>query len=186
MKLPQKLPPASNWITLFSQTGSEIAALTSCLERVPSYILTNASQNGTYIDPRIALGRPRPAWGTHDELMDFLRNIEPSLVTLHGYLRIIPPDVCERHEIYNGHPGLITEYPELKGKDPQEKVWITPSAYATIGSVVHECTPGVDEGPIVATASMPNDDVSSKLVLYTRLRKTSLEAWLKFFAKRFE
>jgi phosphoribosylglycinamide formyltransferase-1 len=118
--------------------------------------------------------------------MDFLRNIEPSLVTLHGYLRIIPPDVCERHEIYNGHPGLITEYPELKGKDPQEKVWITPSAYATIGSVVHECTPGVDEGPIVATASMPNDDISSKLVLYTRLRKTSLEAWLKFFAKRFE
>ena len=31
----------------------------------------------------------------------------------HSELRC-PPSICEKHGIYNGHPGLITEYPELK------------------------------------------------------------------------
>ena len=32
-----------------------------------------------------------------------------------------PGEVCEKRNIYNGHPGLITQYPQLKGKDPQQK-----------------------------------------------------------------
>ena len=70
-----------------------------------------------------------------------------AIVTLHGWLRIVPPYVCERSKIYNGHPGLITKYPELKGKDPQEKAFKL--KHKTIGCVLHKVSAGVDEGKIV-------------------------------------
>ena len=38
---------------------------------------------------------------------------ESVFVTLHGYLRILPPDFTKASNIYNGHPGAIEQYPEL-------------------------------------------------------------------------
>ena len=58
----------------------------------------------------------------------------------------MPPGVCDAFEIYNGHPGLITKYPELKGKDPQERSF---KQYETAGAVLHKVTAGVDEGDVI-------------------------------------
>ena len=108
-----------------------------------------------------------------------LDNPENYIITLHGYLRILPSEVCDRFEIYNGHPGLITLYPELKGKDPQELVW--DGNYGMIGSVVHKCTAELDGGEIVKSVSYVNRSIT-KEDLYNTLKDASYYAW-SFFLK---
>ena len=160
-----------NWVALFSQTGSEIANLSKIIGCKPDLILTNNITQDKYeyhpdVSPHVRF--------KHDFLMEYLRGVrsDDTIITLHGYLRIIPPDVCDKFEMYNGHPGLITMYPQLKGKDPQER--ITPEM-THVGSVVHKVTAGVDEGEIVSVVSTENTGGD----YYNVLRQTSLEAWKK-------
>ena len=60
-----------------------------------------------------------------------VKDVDNTLITLNGWLRIVPPDKCAKYNIYNGHPGLITKYPELKGKDPQQRMWENIHEYDT-------------------------------------------------------
>jgi folate-dependent phosphoribosylglycinamide formyltransferase PurN len=165
------------WIALFSQTGSELLALQKKFNRKPDFILTNSKQEcSSELDITIR--------GTHDELMGWLRDIiadksQQCIITLHGYLRIIPEDICNTFNMYNGHPGFISRYPELKGKDPQVRTWQNNSNYPIIGSVVHKVTAGVDEGEIVSSVSYTNR-VSSEDEMFNTLKQTSFEAWYWF------
>ena len=166
-------------IALFSRSGSEIDSL----YWQPDVILTNNIKTIewiNYLNPEdvkvLKVG----------EINDFLRSLPPSLITLHGYLRILPPDICERHEIYNGHPGLISRYSELKGKDPQEKVIKVLDqkfVYPYIGSVVHRCTPELDGGEIITECVVKNT-CNSRESVYNTLKITSLKAWETFFQLR--
>ena len=88
---------------------------------------------------------------------------ENPIITLHGWLRIMPPEICNRYEIYNGHPGLITKYPELKGKDPQMRAW--EGDYEFCGSVLHRVTEGVDEGEIINLKNSRLDELIQELLL---------------------
>lgn len=94
-----------------------------------------------------------------------------------GWLRIIPGYVTEGVNLYNGHPGLITKYPDLKGKDPQIKAY--EREYEEIGSVIHRVTAGVDEGAVVAEASITNDDFTLDET-YDKLKEISLGLWVTF------
>lgn len=171
-----------NWIALFSQTGSEIKAISEQLGRWPDTIITNnrdvdAWSSNIPRDNVIAV--PTTA------INEFFENYDKEcIVTLHGYLRILPGNICDKHEIYNGHPGLITIYPELKGKDPQEKVWENVGAYPVIGSVVHRCTSELDGGEIIQVV-MRNNTCNSRDDLYNKLKETSLESWLIFLKGKF-
>ncbi len=172
---------ARPWIALYSQTGSEILTLSRLLGRVPDEIITNTQRE---VDPAFNdLSYRLFVRGQHKDLMAYLRTAYGSnpIVTLHGYLRIIPEDICFNMDVYNGHPGLITQYPELKGKDPQEKVWISRERYDIIGSVIHKVSRDLDGGPIIAEASATYGDKGSKVVLYNQLRCLSLTTWLNFF-----
>lgn len=167
------------WIALFSQTGSELVNIMTKTGMTPGLILTNNLRQDKYkIHPD--LNRGRVVSMSHNEIMDTLRHTSPITVTLHGYLRILDADVCHTHSIYNGHPGLITKYPELKGKDPQLKVWQDMEKYPIIGSVLHRVTPDVDEGPIEYSYSVPNQ-CKSLDELFLTLKDTSLYTWLQFF-----
>ncbi len=164
------------WITLFSQTGSEIAALAKEYGRWPDIIITNNKNQEQWennISPAIVIVM------THNEIFEYFRNIQPhdTMVTLHGYLKIMPPDICEKFEIYNGHPAAIDMFPELRGKDPQEKAW--EGNYSTIGAVVHRCTPVLDAGEIVKSVHFVNRCLT-KEELYNKLKEASLISW-KFF-----
>ena len=86
---------------------------------------------------------------TLEEYEEALFYFPEAIITLHGWLRIMPPSICEKFKIYNGHPGLITDYPELKGKDPQERMF-NDGNYTYYGSVVHKVVPEVDSGEIVS------------------------------------
>lgn len=166
------------WIALFSQTGSELGKLAREFDKWPWLTLTNNKNYEQWVNnisPAVVSIMDTNA------INNYLREIEPAFITLHGYLRILPDDICERHEIYNGHPALITHYPELKGKDPQERTWDNKEQYPIIGSVVHRCTAELDGGEVVKSVSYVNR-CSNKEELYNKLKESSFIAW-KFFLK---
>ncbi len=167
------------WCTLFSQTGSEICDLTEKLNRAPDVIITNAPEEK--INPRIySLGvevRRIPWRPTAEQYFAAIPKDLDTLVTLHGWLRIIVPEVCEAFEgrILNGHPAYISKYPELRGKDPQVRAW--QGKYEIGGSTVHIVTPVVDAGAIIAERQI---DIKDKTLdeVYIALKKTSLDSWV--------
>jgi hypothetical protein len=138
------------WIAFFSQTGGEIADLAEHLGRWPDRIITNKRPDHIRtIDPRI--DTDKIMWTKNKtELYEYdwlLNEFKDPIITLHGWLRIIPESVCKRYSIFNGHPGLITQYPELKGKDPQMKAFNL--KHEVMGCVIHKVTAGVDEGKVL-------------------------------------
>lgn len=171
------------WIAFFSQTGGEIADIANSIGRWPDVIITNERpEHLRTIDERVEK-QGYFTWANKPSEEDYISQFEKysnPLVTLHGWLRIVPPYVCERTEIYNGHPGLITKYPELKGKDPQEKAFNL--KHEQIGCVLHRVTAGVDEGRIIAEErtnawQLELDDI------FRILKDRSLYLWTDFLKK---
>ena len=174
------------WITFFSQTGSEIVELSKSIGRKPDLLVTNNFEEKIKFHPGVKELGVTIMSAKHDLLMNYFRNqvvydVSQTLISLHGYLRILPADICEKYEVYNGHPGAITLFPELKGKDPQEKVWQENEKYNIIGSVVHKCTPELDDGAVLKSVYVRNRNYN-KEDLYASLKMTSLSAW-NFFLK---
>ena len=171
------------WITFFSQTGAEIADVSEALGRWPDVIVTNERpEHLRTIDPRIEK-QGYFTWAnkpTEENYIELLEKYPDAIVTLHGWLRVVPEYVCERSKIYNGHPGLITEYPELKGKDPQVRAF--EGNYPVAGAVLHKVVAGVDEGRVIMEErfnahNLELDD------LFRILRDRSLYMWHKFLEK---
>jgi len=144
------------WKAFFSQSGSEINEISNKIGRLPDAIITNKScEDMDKINPVLlekAFNRFIfiPKKPTVEEYREAIRYTD--IITLHGYLRILPPEICGRFRIYNGHPGLITKFPELKGKDPQAKVWYNHAEkpYYNHGHVIHKVVSEVDAGSVVS------------------------------------
>ena len=170
----------TKWIAFFSQTGAEIADLAEKLGRWPDRIITNERpEHLRTIDPRI---EKRHYWTfrnypTEENYLEVLEFFPDALVTLHGWLRIIPGYVTKGVNLFNGHPGFITEYPELKGKDPQRRAY--EGKYEKIGCVIHEVTEGLDEGPVIDADYVDNDNFTLDQV-YNECKKISLNLWVDF------
>ena len=110
--------------------------------------------------------------------MEFVCGLyENPIITLHGWLRIMPPEICNKYEIYNGHPGLITKYPELKGKDPQIRAF--ESKHPVAGAVLHRVTEGVDEGEIILEERFNTFNLELE-DFFRILRDRSLNMWVNF------
>ena len=172
---------ANKWITFFSQTGAEIADLSESIGRWPDLIITNKRPDHLRtIDPRIVeYGYTEiPNKPTADDLDAVLQ--DNAIITLHGWLRIMPEIICNKYLIYNGHPGLITKYEQLKGKDPQEKAYRL--GHEVAGAVIHKVTAGVDEGKVIMeerfnAMGLSLDD------LFRILKDRSLYMWTNFLEK---
>ena len=167
------------WVAFFSQTGSEIADLCEALGRVPDCIVTNKRPDHLRtIDSRIKNNvlfiHNRP---TAMQLANVLQWFENPIVTLHGWLRIMPPIICGSYHIINGHPGLITKYPELKGKDPQVRAHELKHSEA--GAVLHYVSAGVDEGEIIMSERFNAEGLELD-DLFLILKDKSLSMWTKF------
>ena len=173
------------WIAFFSQTGAEIADICESIGRWPDLIITNRRPSHLRtIDPRILEKEHDLLVVTENkptvEIYKSLLFDKEAIITLHGWLRIMPPEICEEYRIFNGHPGLITEYPELKGKDPQIRAY--EGKYDVAGAVIHKVTAGVDEGKVIMEErfnawNLELDD------LFRILRDRSLYMWCQFLRK---
>lgn len=170
-----------NWIALFSQTGSEIVSISKALNRTPDLIITNNIDQSKYqYHSELESLNSTIQKAKHNDIVTYFANNNPytpecTIITLHGYLRIVPPEMCLKYNMLNGHPGFITKYPELKGKDPQVRAW--EGKYPIIGSVVHKVTPGVDEGEVLSSVAYTNR-CDSLDEMFGLLKRSSLESWL--------
>jgi phosphoribosylglycinamide formyltransferase-1 len=167
------------WIALFSQTGSEIVEVSKLLNKWPDLIITNERpEHLRKIHPtlggKVVFVENKP---TEEELRLVLGQFKDPIVTLHGWLRIMPPSICNQFEIYNGHPGLITRYPELKGKDPQQKAFDL--GLETSGCVIHEVTEGVDEGRILRSREVSIRELEIEQLFHI-LHQISISLWVDF------
>ena len=176
-----------NWIALFSQTGQEIIDISNQVDRVPDLIISNNHPSNVInilkgVEYRWLISSKESK--TLDILDEVVDDPENTLITLNGWLRIVPPDKCTKYNIYNGHPGLITKYPELKGKDPQERAWKDIHKYDTVGSVVHRVVEEVDAGKINTYSEISTANVLTLDEMYDALRSTSLISWGSFLKER--
>ena len=80
------------------------------------------------------------------DLESFLSNINPDLIILSGYMKIIPPHIVDNYvgKIINLHPSLLPKYP---GLNTYEKVISNNDKYH--GATVHFVTKALDQGPII-------------------------------------
>ena len=168
-----------NWIAIYSQTGSEIEEISNYIGRWPTFIFSDRDD-----DRRSEIMKMRTGIYPKGKIEENIILNKDALITLHGYLRIVSEDICKQHDsIYNGHPGLITKYPELKGKDPQKKILQSDKEYDIIGSVIHKVIPEVDSGEVVLQRYVKNVCKTEDDVFMT-LRKTSMNCWIDFFKNK--
>ena len=180
------------WICCFSQTGSEIYNISNALGRYPDAIITNKQDISQINSDLINLIKFReqklntaifyqlpqkPELSDYAAILD--KFVDP-VITLHGYLRIIPKEICDKYEIFNLHPGLINKYPVLRGFNPQERAFT--GGYKDAGCVIHKVTPGVDEGEIVASGEIDIENLTLAQV-YTELHDCAFNVWKNFLTE---
>jgi folate-dependent phosphoribosylglycinamide formyltransferase PurN len=175
-------------VAFFSHTGNEIYNISKKIGRFPDRVITNRQPGEKDINKKllshvdIVYVKDRP-----DEA-DYNRVIwDDSVVTLHGWMRIIPKKVCKDYTIYNLHPGLITKYPELKGADPQKRVYINPDPdrYQYVGCVIHHVSPKVDCGKVIIERSTRNT-YAGEHILVDKLHEMATELWVDFIELNLE
>ncbi|NBW56596.1 hypothetical protein EBR43_02190 [bacterium] len=178
------------WITFFSQTGTEINNICKALEIYPDAVVTNRLNTENINKDLLSTTTFReyklnrtiwymlPDKPTKENYLSILSHFKNPVITLHGYLRIIPKEVCDKYEIYNLHPGLIDKYPSLKGFNPQERAFI--QGYKLAGCVIHRVTPDVDEGEILLSQGTSIENKNLKEV-YEALHGVAFDLWKSFF-----
>lgn len=177
------------WVAFFSYTGTDILNVSKTLGRFPDRVITNNSPdnvNNTLVDSiPITYVNKKPTSADYKKIIGPVHGLksESTIVSLHGWMRIVPDDICDEYEMYNLHPGLITKYPCLKGKDPQLKAYAsTEHDYAEVGVVIHRVTSELDGGEVVVEKSVPNLFSSFK-DLNSYLHRLGTKCWLELLPK---
>lgn len=165
------------WAALFSHTGSEIVSIGTILNRNPDIVITNNTPGSDHIHEGI---RDNIYTQKKPSVEDYRNVLEDAdIVTLHGWMRVIPREICSEYDIYNLHPGLITLYPELKGADPQKRVaQESVRTYSRVGCVIHRVVPQVDAGEVLAECSTFNDFYGESQ-LSCHLHKMATQLWIQ-------
>lgn len=174
-----------NWYSLFSHTGNETRALVKQLS--DELLLKRAlTTNMAYTGPLSTVLRFRKAAWINQWLLQPGNVCPNSIVTLNGYMRILPGPVLGYLRnigctVLNIHPAPIQLYPELRGKDPQERLYdgVQDGRYGYVGVVIHEVDDGVDTGKIINWRLELADPSMSKSELYEHLHAMSTELWVE-------
>ena len=176
------------WVAFFSQTGQEIAHISKLLGIKPDLIVRDGPiKPGEVCEDILKFNCQKIEVNKVDssfyhKTFDNYNYNKDVVITLHGWLKIVPKDVCEKYEIYNGHPGDVIGYPILKGKDPQKKAFDL--KLPTSGVIIHRVTSDVDGGPIFYHKNGVDIKDLSLDEVYKTLKSASLMSWHWFFNSR--
>lgn len=174
------------WTAFFSHTGSEIHNISARLGRYPDRVITNKAPGDRSINRDLLkrLKKDVVYVSAKPTVQDYARVIlDDSVVTLHGWMRILPGKTCKQHDVYNLHPGLISKYPQLRGADPQKQVMCPNSTqtYKRVGCVIHRAVAQVDAGEILAECSCDNN-YNSVDELTDKLHQMASDLWVEFLS----
>ena len=168
------------WFVMFSRSGKTLADVCEHVGYWPDCVYTN---NFGQFDSRI-LQQPGLYRLSHDSIMKIFRNqyFRPNVVTLMGYLNIIPPDICNYYPIYNLHPANIKDYPEYKGKDPIERIF-KDNRLEALGNTLHKVTPEVDAGEIIQMETYTADTIEDA---YNKANEYAVRMWANLLRTELE
>ena len=174
------------WVTLFSQSGTEIFKLSEKLGRYPDIIITNKPPGDSSISLNLLMHSSNSI--THlsnrplvQDYYDFIPN--NAFVTLHGWLRIVPEEICEQYEIYNLHPANLIHNPELKGKDPQKMAYDQKLIFS--GNTIHRCTAELDAGEIIDHSYLSIEGLTLEETI-NNLHNDATDLWYRFLKKHLQ
>lgn len=131
--------------------SSRVAVVLSDVAEAPALALARAA--GVPAEHvATASARPKLRREDSDRFVGRLRAFDVDLVVLAGFMRILGRPFFEAYpgRILNIHPSLL---PDFRGLDPQRRA--LEAGVRVSGCTVHVVTPRVDEGPILAQASVP-------------------------------
>lgn len=170
------------WIAFFSQTGSEIYNVSKKLNRFPDKIITNRPSidgiNQSLLNEykgTINLVPDRPSVDVYHHVLQ-----KNAFVTLHGWLRIVPEEICNTYEIYNLHPANLLLHPHLKGKDPQRRA--VAELLKQTGNTIHRCTSVLDGGEILKYSTVDIEGMF-EFEVFDVLHKDATNLWFNFLNK---
>lgn len=179
-----------NWIVFGSQTFTEVNCIRKALNRDPDLIITNRTDLIGVNDEilrgckdRFVFIPKKPSWDDYRKVFKKYSDLfESCVITLNGYLRILLPEVCNFFAekgiaCLNGHPGLLTKYPWLAGKDPQKRAY--EAKCPTAGSIIHEVIAEVDAGKLLAEREISIEGMSLDEV-YEALHQNSINLWIDY------
>ena len=168
-------------VVLISGSGSNLQALIDAAHqgrinvviravisnRADAYGLQRASAAG--IATRVLDHRDFPSRDAYDRsLMGLIDGLEPELVVLAGFMRILTPELVERYQgrMFNIHPSLL---PKFRGLHTHQRAL---EAGETIhGASVHFVTDELDGGPLVLQAAVPVEPGDDADTLAARVLK---------------
>ncbi len=146
----------ADYVVLASGSGSNFEAIaTSCClsghrllavisDRREAPVLRRAERLGV---PSLIVSYEAGRDRAESRLLDALAKLEPDLIVLAGFMKILPSRIVERFRghILNIHPALLPGFP---GRNAIKRAYAEPGA--AMGITVHFVDEGVDTGPVLA------------------------------------
>lgn len=177
---------AVRWIALFSKSGAELNTVSERLGRYPDLIVTNRNTLDG-VDKTLARKGVFRAMPRAPDVRDYMDAFGAAptgtqLITMHGFMRIVPARICDRHTIWNMHPGWVTRYPQLKGRDPQQRA--LELGLPSTGVTLHRATAELDGGPIVMERACRIAPGTTLDALCAALTAMSVDLWVEFISSQ--
>ena len=102
-----------------------------------------------------------------DGIVSILDSLDPGLVCMAGFMRILPSHVTERYSVMNIHPSLLPLFPGLHA----QRQAVEEGGVRYSGCTVHMADAGVDTGGIILQDAVPvmpgdtEDTLSDRIIL---------------------
>jgi phosphoribosylglycinamide formyltransferase-1 len=102
-----------------------------------------------------------------NEILEYLKSLNPDLIVLAGFMKIIPPFIINafRNKIINLHPSIL---PHFKGLNAAQKSF---EAKKACGITIHYATEALDSGDIILQYHMNPDKFNNFEEYYKELKK---------------
>ena len=166
-------------VVLISGTGTNLRALVEATREqgYPAEVVAvGADREAPGLDHARAAGIPtfvvpfrdyptREQWG--EVLLERIRDHDPGLVVLSGFMRLLPPRVVGAlsPRLVNTHPAFLPEFPGAHGVRDALAAGVAQTGASLI--VVDE---GVDAGPVLAQERVPVHDGDTEESLHERIK----------------
>ena len=166
-------------VVLISGGGSNLRALleASADAEFPARVVAvGADRDAEGLEHAEAFGIPsftvpfssfddREEWG--DALLEQIRQWQPDLVILSGFMRLVPPRVVAAFSpnLINTHPAYLPEFPGAHGVRDALASGVTETGASLI--VVDD---GVDAGPVISQERVPIHPGDSEAALHERIK----------------
>ena len=106
------------------------------------------------------------------KILKAIKNVNPALVVLAGFMRILPKSIIVEFEnkILNSHPALLPAFPGLHAVEQAIAAGVSET-----GATMHLVDQGVDTGPIVKQVAVKVLPQDTPQVLHQRIKEVEQE-----------